>query len=59
MLVRVYIALRGSHSHEASNRLQFFLGVYLLFLLYHFSTVSNWMIAYQIEITGNFYYFIV
>ncbi len=45
MLVRVYIALRGSHSHEASNRLQFFLGV--------------GRIAYQIEITGNFYYFIV
>ncbi len=45
MLVRVYIALRGSDSHEASIRLQFFLGV--------------GRIAYQIEITGNSYYFIV
>ncbi len=46
MSVRVYIALRGSDSHEASNRLQFcFLGV--------------GRIAYQIEITGNSYYFIV
>ncbi len=46
MSVRVYIALRGSDSYEASNRLQFcFLGV--------------GRIAYQIEITGNSYYFIV
>ncbi len=45
MSVRVYIALRGSDSHEAYNRLQFFLGV--------------GRIAYQIEITGNPYYCLI
>ncbi len=40
--VRVYIALRGSDSHEAYNRLQFFLGV--------------GRIAYQIEMISMLLY---
>ncbi len=56
MLVRVYIALRGSHSHEASNRLQFFLGVYLFFYCIIFQPYQN--DAYQLN-HRQFLYFIV